>query len=225
MFQLNYTFFFITSFWLLLLLFLFCFFFTFFLIYFFYFIFYFLYCSGFCHPLKWNSHGFTCVPHPDPPSHLPLHPIPLGLPSAPGPSACQEMSSFLGSHWNRYLSLLLWFHLFVNSSIFFFYHLLHATVCYLMNKTWVLTSKICGLWGKGEGAWEMQMKTQNWTGKFRILSSRTDCCPISSSKESIPALRIRKDLQRANIKVGPELGIKKLSRLDMSNTPSESSWV
>ena len=30
------------------------------------------------------SHGFTCVPHPDPPSHLPLHLIPLGLPSAPG---------------------------------------------------------------------------------------------------------------------------------------------
>ena len=25
----------------------------------------------------------SCVPHPDPPSHLPLHPIPLGLPSAP----------------------------------------------------------------------------------------------------------------------------------------------
>ena len=37
------------------------------------------YCSGFCHTLKWISHGFTCVPHPDPPSHLPLHPIPLGL--------------------------------------------------------------------------------------------------------------------------------------------------
>ena len=45
------------------------------------------YCSGFCHTLKWISHGFTCVPHPDAPSHLPLHPIPLGLPSAPGPSA------------------------------------------------------------------------------------------------------------------------------------------
>ena len=43
-------------------------------------------CSGFCHTLTWTSHGFTCVPHPDPPSHLPLHPIPLGLPSAPGPS-------------------------------------------------------------------------------------------------------------------------------------------
>ena len=45
-------------------------------------------CSGFCHTLKWNSHGFTCVPHPDPPSHLPLHPLPLGLLSAPGPSTC-----------------------------------------------------------------------------------------------------------------------------------------
>ena len=48
----------------------------------------FFYCSGFCHTLKWNSHGFTCVPHPDPPSHLPHHLLPLGLPSAPGPSAC-----------------------------------------------------------------------------------------------------------------------------------------
>ena len=46
------------------------------------------YCSGFCHTLTWISHGFTCVPHPDPPSHLPPHPIPLGLPSAPAPSTC-----------------------------------------------------------------------------------------------------------------------------------------
>ena len=29
------------------------------------------YCSGFRHTLTWISHGFTCVPHPDPPSHLP----------------------------------------------------------------------------------------------------------------------------------------------------------
>ena len=27
------------------------------------------YCSGFCHTLTWISHGFTCIPHPDPPSH------------------------------------------------------------------------------------------------------------------------------------------------------------
>ena len=46
------------------------------------------YCSGFCHTSTWISHGYTCIPHPDPPFHLPLHPIPLGLPSAPGPSTC-----------------------------------------------------------------------------------------------------------------------------------------
>ena len=31
------------------------------------------YCSGFCHTLAWISHGFTCAPHPNPPSH----PIPF----------------------------------------------------------------------------------------------------------------------------------------------------
>ena len=44
------------------------------------------YCSGFYHTLTWISLVYTCIPHPDPPSCLPLHPIPLGLPSAPGPS-------------------------------------------------------------------------------------------------------------------------------------------
>ena len=41
------------------------------------------YCSGFCHILTWISHGVTCVPHLESPSHLPPHPIPLGHPSAP----------------------------------------------------------------------------------------------------------------------------------------------
>ena len=54
------------------------------------------YCSGFCHTLTWISHGVTCIPHPNPPSHLPLYPIPLGLPSAPGPSACLMHSTWAG---------------------------------------------------------------------------------------------------------------------------------
>ena len=58
--------------------------------------FFFFNCSGLCHTLKWISHGFTCVPHPNPPSHLPLHPIPLGLPSAPGPSACLMHPTWAG---------------------------------------------------------------------------------------------------------------------------------
>ena len=40
------------------------------------------YCSGFCHTLTWISHGFTCIPHPDPP--LP----PLSLPDPSGSSQC-----------------------------------------------------------------------------------------------------------------------------------------
>ena len=41
------------------------------------------YCSGFCHTLTWISHGFTCVPHPEPPSHI--HPKLLIHPPFPSP--------------------------------------------------------------------------------------------------------------------------------------------
>ena len=41
------------------------------------------YCSGFCHALIGISHGYTCVPHPEPSSHFPPHPILPGHPSAP----------------------------------------------------------------------------------------------------------------------------------------------
>ena len=54
------------------------------------------YCSGFCHTLTWISHGFTCVSHPDPPSHLPPHPIPLSLPSAPALSTCLMHPTWAG---------------------------------------------------------------------------------------------------------------------------------
>ena len=40
----------------------------------------------FCQISKWISHRYTCVPHPEPSSLLPLHTIPLGRPSAPAPS-------------------------------------------------------------------------------------------------------------------------------------------
>ena len=53
-------------------------------------------CRGFCHTLTWISHGATCIPHPDLPSHLPLHPISLGLPSAPGPSTCLMHPTWAG---------------------------------------------------------------------------------------------------------------------------------
>ena len=48
---------------------------------------------GFCHTFTWISHGCTCVPHPDPPSHLPPHPIPQGHPSAPALSTLSHASN------------------------------------------------------------------------------------------------------------------------------------
>ena len=72
------------------------------------------YCSGFCHTLTWISQGVTCIPHPDPPHHLLLHPIPLGLPSAPGLSTClmhtHLIPTCLTLSWD-WVARLIWFSL------------------------------------------------------------------------------------------------------------------
>ena len=78
------------------------------------------YCSGFCHTLTWISHGFTCAPHPEPPSHFPPHPVPLGHPSAQvlstclmhptwvgdGSSVLQNISKGMASLWKGCVNLL-----------------------------------------------------------------------------------------------------------------------
>ena len=59
----------------------------------FYFIFHFTILYWFCHTLTWIHHGCTCVPHPEPPSHLPPHPIPQGHSSASTPSTLYHASN------------------------------------------------------------------------------------------------------------------------------------
>ena len=56
-------------------------------------IFYFTILYWFCHTLTWIHHGHTHVPHPEAPSHLPPHTIPLGHPSAPAPSILYPASN------------------------------------------------------------------------------------------------------------------------------------
>ena len=56
-------------------------------------IFYFTILYWFCHTLTLIRHGYTCVPHAEPPSHLLPHPIPLGHPSAPAPSILYHASN------------------------------------------------------------------------------------------------------------------------------------
>ena len=60
------------------------------------------YYSGFCHTLIWISHGFTCVPHPEPPSYLPPHPIPLGHPGAPALSTCLMHQTWTGDLFHNW---------------------------------------------------------------------------------------------------------------------------
>ena len=55
--------------------------------------FYFTILYWFCHTSTWIRHGYTCVPHAEPASHLPPHTIPLGHPSAPTSSILYPASN------------------------------------------------------------------------------------------------------------------------------------
>ena len=48
--------------------------------------------------IHWNEKamGLHVFPIPIPPPHLPLHPLPLGFPSAPGPSPCLMHPTWAG---------------------------------------------------------------------------------------------------------------------------------
>ena len=63
------------------------------------------YCSGLCHTLTWISHGCSCLPHPEPHSHLPPHPIPLGHPSAP---ALSSLSHALNLNWQSVSHMIIY---------------------------------------------------------------------------------------------------------------------
>ena len=64
-----------------------------FLSFFLFFFFYFTILYWFCHTSTWIHHGCTHVPHPEPPSNLPPHTIPLGHPSAPAPGFLYHASN------------------------------------------------------------------------------------------------------------------------------------
>ena len=69
-------------------------------------LFYFILLYWFYHILTWIHHGCTCVPHPEPPFHLPPHPIPLGHLSALAPSTLYHASNpdwWLISHMIIYM--------------------------------------------------------------------------------------------------------------------------
>ena len=58
-------------------------------------LFYFTILYWFCHTPTWIRHGCTCVPHPEPHSHLPPYTIPLGHPSAPALSTLYHAQTYI----------------------------------------------------------------------------------------------------------------------------------
>ena len=67
-------------------------------------LFYFTILYWFCYTSTCIRHGCTCVPHPEPPSHLPPRTIALGHPSAPAPSFLYPASNL---DW-RFISYILY---------------------------------------------------------------------------------------------------------------------
>ena len=63
------------------------------------------YCDDVCRTLTCISYGCTCAPHPEPASHLPPHPIPLGCPRAPALSALLHA---LNLNWSSILYMVIY---------------------------------------------------------------------------------------------------------------------
>ena len=88
------------------------------------------YCSGFRQTLTWISHRRTCVPHPEPPSHLPPHPILQSHPSAP---ALRTLSHASNLDWRSVSHMIIYmFQCYsLKSSHLTFSHRVQKTVLYI----------------------------------------------------------------------------------------------
>ena len=93
--------------------------------------------------IHWNetAMGLTCVPHPDPPSHLPLHPLPLGFPSAPGPSACLMHPTWAGDLFHALVFLSYYELAFIQPQVSYF--LSHEYKCLLSLTPNIPSKAIC----------------------------------------------------------------------------------
>ena len=92
--------------------------------------FYFTILYWFCHTSTWIRHGCTCVPNPEPSSHLPPHNIPLGHPSAPAPSFLYPASN-LDWRFISYMILYIFKCLSPKSSLLCLSHRVQNTFLYI----------------------------------------------------------------------------------------------
>ena len=76
--------------------------------------------------------GYMCSPHPEPPSHLPPHPIPLGCPSAPALNALLQASNL---HWSSISHMVIY--------MFQYYSLKSSHPCLLPQSPKVCSLHLC----------------------------------------------------------------------------------
>ena len=90
------------------------------------FFFYFIILYWFCHTSTWIRHRCTQVPHPEPPSHLPPHSIPLGHPTHQPWASCIMHQTWTGDSFH------IWYYMFryilPNHPILTLSHRVHKTV-------------------------------------------------------------------------------------------------
>ena len=129
------------------------------------------YCGGFCHTLTWISHGCTCVPHPEPPSHLPPHPILLGHPSAPALSALSHASNL--DWWS--VSHMIVYTLIFTAELF----------SNIWSETWSFNT--CN-WVWNQDQWDKQMKDFYLSEPLRVCSMQW--CLMSDKKVRMRLLAI-----------------------------------
>ena len=94
------------------------------------FFFFFTILYWFCHTSTCICHGCTRVPHLEPPSHLPPHPIPLGHPSVPALSTLYPASS-LDWQFVSYMILYMFHAILPNHPTLSLSHRVQKTVLYI----------------------------------------------------------------------------------------------
>ena len=83
----------------------------------------FQYCGGLCHTSTWISHGCTCVPHPEPSSQHPPHPVS----SFECPASCTELVLVIYfTYGNIHFNAILSYH-----PTLAFFHIVQKSVLYI----------------------------------------------------------------------------------------------
>ena len=131
----------------------------------------------FCHTSTCIHHEYTCVPHPEPPSHLPPHIIPLGHPSVPAPSILYPASNL---DWQFVSCMILYLFQCNSPNLFFFFFNGDVQLCALdtrcAQRLWARLPCRDLLQEGGAGLFRVWAQA-HWSNAGRLLRQTHLCSP------------------------------------------------